>query len=122
MKRGFLRGYIALTMVIVLLFVMITIGVSATFGSVSKIQVSESSYKASSKLTDIESCVEESLLKLNTDESIPASISIGDDIFCTLELEEQTITEYTYTVSMDSMVIRVIALRSDQVYISKWEI
>jgi hypothetical protein len=120
------KGYAALILVIFLLFAIITIGVSASYSAVSKIKVSQDSRQNSKNISRLESCVEESLLRINEDNALPPEIMITfdmtEEITCDIELEEYLNNQYTYIINLNTDRIRIIAQRTDRVYIMKWEI
>lgn len=120
------KGYAALILVVFLLFAIIAIGVSASYSSISKIKVTQDSIQNSEDIGNLESCVEESLLRINEDNALPAEIIIPitmtEDITCNVELEEYLNNQYTYIITLNTDRVRIIAQRTDRVYIMKWEI
>ena len=115
------NGYIALTVVIILFFLIMTIGIVSSFSSISKLQQSQSSNQHLTGTINVESCAEDALMRLNLQDEIPESFSIGDEITCETQVENQNGNEWIFTVTSGLKNIRISAVRSDQVYISSWE-
>lgn len=116
------NGYIALTVVVILFFLIMTIGIVSSFGSISKLQQTQSSTDNLTGTIDVESCAEEALLKLNLEDQLPSSFDMPEGTTCTVEVENQDGNEWTFAVSNGVKNLRIIAVRSDQVYISSWEV
>lgn len=118
------NGYIAITVVIILLFVIITMGVVSSFGSLNQIQTSYSGIQSMEAFSRVESCADEALYQLNITGNLPNSVIILN-YSCTITVESQAGSEWTFLISHTNLgytkTVRLTASRSDRVYVTQWE-
>lgn len=116
-------GYVAITSVLVLVFIIVGIAVASSLNSVSEGQIALNDRLSLQALNNLESCADDVLLRLNEDGALPSSVTV-DTYTCTVTLESQSGSDYTFRVAYTSnnftKTLRIIATRSDRVYITKW--
>lgn len=119
------QGYMAILSIIVIFAIVVSVSMILATLTVSEGYMSldsKNSYDANYLLN---SCMEESLLRLNLDGVLPASVSIPPETICQLEIEDINSTQYTYKISIVHKdffkAIRVVAIRTDRVYIDSYE-
>ena len=116
-------GYIAITSVLVIAAIVLIIGTSASLLAVNDIQSALSNKKSDESLDLVESCVEDALLRLNEDNSIPATITLPDGS-CSVTINSQVGTLWTFTVSgtfiSHAKSIQVVADRTNTVTVNSW--
>lgn len=71
-----MKGYVAITSVLVVSVLIITIGISVSLLSISDIQTALAERKKEEALNYTESCIEEALLRLNETNDVPSSLTI----------------------------------------------
>jgi hypothetical protein len=72
------HGYVAITSVLVVTVIIITIGVSVSLLSISDLQTSFANKKSEEVVYFTEACVEEALLRLNETNDVPTSLSFPE--------------------------------------------
>jgi len=116
-------GYIAITSVLVIAAIVLIIGTSVSLLAVNDIQSALSNKKSDESLDLVESCVEDALLRLNEDNSIPATITLPDGS-CSVTINSQVGTLWTFTVSgtfiSHAKSIQVVADRTNTVTVNSW--
>lgn len=116
-------GYIAITSVLVIAAIVLIIGTSVLLLAVNDIQSALSNKKSNESLDLVESCVEDALLRLNEDNSIPATITLPDGS-CSVTINSQVGTLWTFTVSgtfiSHAKSIQVVADRTNTVTVNSW--
>ena|SRR3989338_6307938 len=116
-------GYIAITSVLVIAAIVLIIGTSVSLFAVNDIQSALSNKKSNESLDLVESCVEDALLRLNEDNSIPATITLPDGS-CSVTINSQVGTLWTFTVSgtfiSHAKSIQVVADRTNTVTVNSW--
>ena len=116
-------GYIAITSVLVIAAIVLIIGTSVLLLAVNDIQSALSNKKSDESLDLVESCVEDALLRLNEDNSIPATITLPDGS-CSVTINSQVGTLWTFTVSgtfiSHAKSIQVVADRTNTVTVNSW--
>lgn len=119
------QGYMAILSIIVIFAIVVSVSMILATLTISEGYMSlesKNSYDANYLLN---SCMEESLLRLNLDGVLPASISIPPDSICQIVIEDINTNQYTYKISIDYKeflkAIRVVAIRTDRVYIYTYE-
>ena len=126
MRSGNRPGYVAITSIIILTFIIIVIGSTSILTSISESQISLSDKREMQLTSMIDSCLEESLLRLNEENSLPSVINI-ENHSCTLTVEDhdEVSDQWIYLINLSfngyEKNIRVIASRSDRVYILNWK-
>ncbi|MFC1790711.1 hypothetical protein ACFLZP_04490 [Patescibacteria group bacterium] len=118
------KGYVALASVLVIAAVVLVISVSVSLLSVSEGQMSLAGKKNEETVDLVEGCLEEALLRLNEEESIPATISLpeGD---CSVTINSQVGNDWTITVSTTfenyTKSIQAVVNRETTVAITSWQ-
>ena len=116
-------GYIAIASVLVIAAIVLIIGTSVLLLAVNDIQSALSNKKSDESLDLVESCVEDALLRLNEDNSIPATITLPDGS-CFVTINSQVGTLWTFTVSgtfiSHAKSIQVVADRTNTVTVNSW--
>jgi len=118
-----MRGYIALTTVLIISFIILSVGLASSLLSVGQLQNSLSGKKYEQTINLLESCVEDSLIRLNKSMSIPSLISIPGGT-CSVTIDSQTGNTWIFTVSTNfdgySKSIQIEAIRDTKVSVVKW--
>lgn len=117
------RGYIALSTILVVLAVVLVIGISTSLLSVNDLLSSFAGEKGDMALDFVEACVEDALLRLNEDNSIPATISLPQGS-CSVTINSQVGGDWDFTVTGTSdgytRSVQVQAGRGTTVDITGW--
>ena len=123
MKNKNKKGYIALSSVLVIMAVVLIIGSSVSLLSIDDIQSALSSKKSEESLHLIEGCVEDALLSLNENNTIPVSITIPEGP-CSVTINSQIGNNWTFTVAGTinnyKKSVQVSAIRSSTVDVTSW--
>lgn len=125
-KRGlpFQKGYVALSSILVILAVTLAIGISTSLLSINDALSSVSGQKGNTSMDIIEGCVEDALIRLNEDNSIPSSLVLPQGT-CTVTINSQVGNNWDFTVSASinsyTRSVRVQAVRSTTVSITSWQ-
>ena len=118
------NGYIALTSLIVVTALVILIGISVSALSINDLQSSFAAFRNEEGIDLVESCVEDALLRLNEEGSIPGSITIAGRT-CSVTLNSQVGSNWDFTVEATNegytKRIRVTASRTSTVSITSWK-
>jgi hypothetical protein len=116
-------GYVAIASVLVITAIVLAIGTTVALLSVSDIQSALSYKKSEETLSIVEACIEDALLRLNEDNSIPNSITIPEGI-CSVTINSQSGGNWIFTVSSsldkNTKDIQVEATRGSTVSITSW--
>ncbi|MBI4130462.1 hypothetical protein HY468_04050 [Candidatus Roizmanbacteria bacterium] len=119
------KGYVALSTILVLAMVILTISLSSALITVSGGQTALSGKKSEEALQLIEGCVAEALLTLNETGTIPLSIPLPQ-ISCTVTIEGTGPPLWTFTVTGTfegyTQSARVSAQRDSRVTVTGWEL
>lgn len=117
------KGYIAITSILVILAVVLTVGTTVSLVSVNNIQASLTDQKGEEALAIVEGCAEDALLRLNNNNSIPVSISLPEGN-CNITNISNVGNDWTFTVSATilnySKSLQISATRSNSVQVTKW--
>jgi Tfp pilus assembly protein PilX len=92
------KGYIALTTVLVVGVVLLTIGLSVSLIAISEGQLSLSGRKNETVLNLTESCVQDALLRLSNTNALNATVTLPEGT-CTLVVDSHVGTTWTFTVT-----------------------
>ena len=92
------KGYIALTTVLVVGVVLVTIGLSVSLIAISEGQLSLSGRKNETALNLTESCVQDALLRLGTTNALNTTITLPEGT-CSLVVDSTVGTTWTFTVT-----------------------
>jgi len=115
-------GYTALSSVIIIGVVLSLLGTAITLSAINFGQSSLANRTQYTSLNNIETCVEDALLTLNTTNSLPSAISSPSGN-CTVILNSQIGTSWDFTVSSvtGSKNIRLKLNRSSSISVSSWQ-
>ena len=118
------KGYVALSSILVIATVILTIGISVSLLSVSESQISLAEKKKEETVDFVEACVEDALLELNENGSISSAITLPEGT-CTVTIDSQTGDDWTFTVTgaVDAHTkrIQVTANRDTAVTVTSWK-
>ena len=112
--------------ILVISAVVLVIGISTSLLSVNDLLSSYSGEKGEAALDFAESCVEDVLLRLNEDNSIPGSISIPSfpGGTCSVTINSQTGNDWDFTVNASfenyNRSIRLSVTRDTTVSVNSW--
>lgn len=90
-------GYIALASVLVIAAVVLAIGISVSLLSINEAQLSLAGRKSQASIAFVDSCVEDALLRLNEDNSIPVQILLPAGS-CDVTIDSQSGDDWQFTV------------------------
>jgi Tfp pilus assembly protein PilX len=117
------RGYIALTSVLVVGVVLLTIGLSVSLIAISEGQLSLSARRNESALDLTEACVEYALLELSNTNSVDTTVTLPEGT-CSLVVNSTVGTTWTFTVTGTKETltkkIQVNAVRGSAVSVTSW--
>ena len=123
-KSGLInKGYIALTTVLVVGVVLLTIGLSVSLVAISEGQLALSGRRNESTLDLAEACVEDALLRLNSTNALNTTITLPQGT-CSLVVNSQVGSTWTFTVTGTAETlakkIQVTAVRASTVSVTSW--
>jgi hypothetical protein len=117
------KGYIAITSILVILAVVLTVGTTVSLLSVNNIQASLTDQKGEEALALVEGCAEDALLRLNNNNSIPGSISLPEGN-CNITNISNVGNDWTFTVSATILSytksLQINATRTNTVQVTSW--
>lgn len=117
-------GYVALSSILVIGTVILTIGISVSLLSVSESQISLAEKKKEETVDLVEACVEDALLELNENSSIPSTINLPEGS-CSVTINSQSGSDWTFTVTgtVDDHTkkVQVTANRGSSVTVTSWK-
>ena len=123
MKNLHNAGYVALTSMLVIAFIMTGITISISLLSVSEATQALAHKKKAEVRSLVEGCAEDALLSLNENGSLPAT-RVFPEGSCTIMLNGQTGTSWTFTITATieqySQTTQVTADRGNKVSITSW--
>jgi hypothetical protein len=118
------HGYIALSSLLVVLFLVVLVGISTTLLSINDLQSSVSGSKSEEVIAISESCAEDILIRFNGNQNIPSTITLPEGA-CSVTINSQDGGNIDFTVSstMDgySKKVRIQAERGSTVSIISWQ-
>lgn len=116
-------GYTAIATVLVIAAVAMIIGTTTSLLSIDGLQAGYNLDQGQATLQIVESCVEDTLLYLNENNSLPPSISLPEGS-CSVTLNSQVGVVWTFTVAGSingyTKSVQVVANRSSAVSITSW--
>lgn len=118
-------GYIALITVLIIASVVLVIGISTSLLSINDLQSAYAGRKNEEGLGLAESCVEDALLQLNKNSTIPSTITLpAGEGACQITINSQSGSNWDFTVTPQSQEytkrVRVVASRGSSVTITSW--
>jgi len=123
-NQKYQTGYIALTSVLVIASIIVTISLSISLLAISDNQMSLATNKSALILAVTEGCVENALLELNKDNSLPSVINLPE-ASCNVTVNSQAGNNWDFTVSSSlnsySKKIQVQVIRGSQITVNSWQ-
>ena len=117
------KGYIAITSILIILAVVLTIGTTVSLISINNIQASLTDQKGGEALAIVEGCAEDALLRLNNNNSIPVTITLPEGN-CNITNISNVGNDWTFTVSTTilnySKSLQISATRTNTVQVTSW--
>lgn len=117
------KGFVALSVVLVVLAVVLTIGISTSLLTVNDLLSTDSGEKGLSTLSFVESCAEDSLIRINEDNSLPGTLTLPQGN-CSVTINSQSGTDWDYTVEGTyngfTKSIRLQVTRDTTVNVNSW--
>ena len=117
-------GYIAISSVLVILAVTLTIFISVTLLSIDGAQISLAEVQDEEVVNIIDSCLEDALLYLNNNNSLPSSISLPEGS-CNLTQESHSGDNWIFAVSGSingySKTMRANVDRNTTIVVNSWQ-
>lgn len=123
-KTSSQSGYVAISTVLVVLALFVMVGTSVSMLALTGLQSVFSQVRSDEGLHQVEACVEDALLRLNENNTLPASFSIEGQT-CSITVNSSGSGVWTFTVSYTTEVglkrVQVTATRGTTVTISSWK-
>ena len=94
------QGYIAITTVLIIGFVLVILGTSVTLASINSLQVALSDNKKTQSNYVALSCVEVALWNINQTKTVPATY-VFPEYACTYTTTVQTNTDWTFSTMVN---------------------
>lgn len=118
------NGYVAITTVLVVGAVLLTVGVAITINSINEAQISLAETKKEAALALVESCVQDGLLRINKSNSLPATITLPQGT-CNVTINSHIGNAWIFSVSGVfggfKKNIQVSASRTSTIGITNWQ-
>ncbi len=118
-------GYVALIAVLMFSFICIAIITSLSVKAIYILNDLNNVEQSKKVEYVINSCVEDSLIRLNVDSDIPASFSVGENT-CNVTIISQSGDDWDYNVSYSdsgyNYSVDISATRSNKVYLNSWKL
>jgi hypothetical protein len=118
------KGFVAISSVLVIAAVVITIGVTVSLSSISEAQRALAAKRNEATLDRVEACIEHSLYSLNTTADIPTGITFPEySCSVTINSHVGTVWTFTVTISLDnhSKSVQVTATRNTTIGTITWK-
>lgn len=119
-----MKGFAAIVSVIVISAVLIVAGMMVTLTSINEGQMSLSGMQKGNNVSILDACVEDSLLFINTSNTLPQNI-VTPDGNCTATLNSQVGTSWDFTVTASlndySRSSRIKINRATTIDLSSWQ-
>lgn len=117
-------GYVAFMSVLIFASVMLAIGISVTLLAISEGQMSLAGKKSEEAVDFVESCIEDALLRLKQENTIPTQIPLPQGT-CDVSIDSQVGGSWTFTVSGERdgyyKSIQIQARRDTEVSVESWQ-
>ena len=117
-------GYIALSSILVISAVVLVIGISTSLLSVNDLLSSASGKKGDETVDFVEACIEDALLRLNEDNSIPGNITLPQGT-CSVTINSQVGNNWDFTVAATlndyTRSVRLQVTRDTTVVVTSWQ-
>jgi len=116
-------GYTAIITVLAIGAILVVIGTGVVLNSLNEVQSSFSENKKETSLGLLESCVEDCLIKLNKNNSLPATVVLPEGS-CTVTTDSHVGNAWAFSVSGSfvgtTKTIQVSATRAGGVTVNSW--
>ncbi len=116
-------GFVAMSSVLVVGAVLITIGLGVTLNAINEVQQASGENKKEVAIGFVEACVEDALLRLRRDNSIPLSIILPTgtcNVTINSHIGNAWLFTTTGTIEGHTKSIQVAANRTNMVTITNW--
>ena len=117
------QGYIALTSILLISILIFVVGTSISLLSVGQTQSTISTMQSQKVFHLTEACVEEALLRLQVDNTLPTTI-ILPEASCDVVVNSQSGNDWDFTVTYNGPTathsIQVEATRAESITITNW--
>ncbi|NCS98117.1 MAG: hypothetical protein GW762_06045 [Candidatus Pacebacteria bacterium] len=118
------NGFIAISTTLVITTLLLVVGLSVSLVSLNYLQTSFSHGQSKEVFYLAESCAEDALLSLNTNGTLPPSVTLPEGN-CSITIDTQSGSEISFTVTAirDSYThrIQIATNRSTTVIIQSWQ-
>jgi hypothetical protein len=119
-----LRGYVALTSVLVVAAIMVVIIITVSLVSISEGQMSYAEYKKEETIDIVEACTEEALYRLKRTEVVQEQFPLLEAT-CSATINSQSGDDWDFTVTASTSgylkKIRIDATSSNTITINSWQ-
>jgi hypothetical protein len=118
------QGYAAIVTVLIISFVVLSVGTTSALTAINSLTNTLSSYRGRKALEIVESCAEDALIRLNKDNTIPTSITLPQGTCAITPVptgNNWNITIIGPTVDSHSKIIQITATRNDTITITSWK-
>ncbi len=120
-KKG--NGYVAISTVLVVGAVVLTIGISVILNGINESQSALADTKSEVALGLVNACAQDGLIRLSKNNSIPGTIVLPEGT-CTVTINSQVGNDWdvTYSVTLGGYTksVKVVATRTTTVTINSW--
>lgn len=117
-------GYVAITTVLIVGAVLLTVGVALTVNSINEAQSSLAEIKNEASLALVESCVQDGLLRINKSNSLPTTITLPQGM-CDVTINSHIGNAWTFSVSGVfggfTKNVQVSANRTSTIGVTNWQ-
>lgn len=116
------KGFVTISAVLLLAAIATTFAVTLALNSVNQIQTAVGLKESFENLNLIEGCIEDALLYLNENDSLPSTITLPEAT-CTVTLNSNVGDDWDFTVSLNNQYykqINVDVTRNAGITINNW--
>ncbi|MEI6326749.1 MAG: hypothetical protein WCO78_01360 [Candidatus Roizmanbacteria bacterium] len=121
---NFQKGFIALTSVLIVSVVVLSITITVIYLSIGQGQSALATYKGEEQLTFVEGCMEDALLKIKANAGYSGGSITRPEGTCTITVS-QAVNVYTVTATgittLYKRTIQTIATRGSNIIITSWK-
>lgn len=118
------KGFVAISSIIVIAAIVTVIGITMSLVSINEAQVAFSGRKSKEILNIVEACIEDSLYRLNSTNTLPSSVTLPQGT-CSIITNAHVGDTWTFTtiatVSSYAKAVQVQATYSDTISIGQWK-
>ena len=122
-RSGNDKGYVAIATVLVVGFVMLSVGMAVTLNSINEIQSSFAETQKEEAIGFVESCVQDALIDINKNNALTGSIVLPDGT-CAVTINSQVGNNWDFSITGTYLGykknMRVTATRTSTVTLTSW--